>query len=132
MKDEMKINVLGTEYDVELLEQDDESMKLLNCVGYTDNTVKQIKIKNQRYKDASSKENAKYDNDITLRHELIHAFLYECGIDLNMRFHTEECVDFFAIQFPKLAKIFKDAGCLDDGKDLDSFRKMLKKHHRVE
>lgn len=106
-----KLNVLGTEYDVELLEHEDETMKSLNCVGYTDKTTKEIKSKLYKNERLVDNKNPKVNTNITLRHELIHAFLYECGIDFGMQFHNEECVDFFAMQFPKLAKIFEDAGC---------------------
>lgn len=109
----MKVNVLGTDYDVELLEERDEAMEAMNCDGYTDNSVKQIKV--LKYKDDDKdprqiNDVSKYNN-LVLRHELIHAFLYECGIDNGMLFHNEECVDFFAMQFEKLTKIFEDAGC---------------------
>lgn len=112
MKDNMKINVLGTEYDVELLNDRDEAMKAMNCDGYTDNSIRLIRVlKNKEEDDVTKqKDRIKYQNHV-LRHELIHAFLYECGIDSDMQFHNEECVDFFAMQFNKLAKMFEDAGC---------------------
>lgn len=107
----MKIDVLGTKYDVELLDERDESMKALNADGYTDFSIKSIKILKNKEEDATKqKDLMKYQN-MVFRHELIHAFLYECGIDSGMQFHNEECVDFFAMQFGKLEKIFKDAGC---------------------
>ena len=40
MKDKMKVNILGTEYDVELLDDRDETMKAMSCDGYTDYSVK--------------------------------------------------------------------------------------------
>lgn len=103
----MKINVLGTEYDVEVLKERDEYMKDNTLQGYCDKTSKRIVI-------------CPYDNDFDdkeklkeniLRHELIHAFLFESGIDYGMLFHNEECVDFFAMQFPKLVKMFEEANC---------------------
>lgn len=106
----MKVNVLGTEYDVKLLEERDETMQTVNCDGYTDFSSKEIKVLKAEEKPGNQKDIFKYQNTV-LRHEIIHAFLYECGIDHGMQFHNEECVDFFAIQFDKLAKIFEDAGC---------------------
>lgn len=106
-----KVNVLGTEYEVELLDEQDELMKKMNYGGYTDFSIKKIKVlKNIKDDVTKQEDNIKCQNNI-LRHELIHAFLYECGIDSGMQFHNEECVDFFAMQFNKLAKIFEDAGC---------------------
>lgn len=113
MKDKMKVNVLGTIYDVEFLKEPDETMKALNADGYADNSVKQIKVMkfSNDDKDAKQIKDVEQYNKHLLRHELIHAFLYECGIDSGMQFHNEECVDFFAIQFPKLAKMFDNAKC---------------------
>ncbi len=108
----MKINVLGTEYDIEPLEERDETMNLMGCDGYADNSVKEIKVlKIKNDGDVTKQKNpAKYQNTV-LRHELIHAFLFESGIELGMQFHSEECVDFFAMQFPKLVKMFEEANC---------------------
>lgn len=36
----MKVNILGTEYDVEILSQRDETMNAIEVVGYTDYSVK--------------------------------------------------------------------------------------------
>ena len=44
MKDKMKVNILGTEYDVELLDDRDETMKAMSCDGYTDYSVKKIRV----------------------------------------------------------------------------------------
>ena len=103
----MKVNVLGTEYDVNVLEEPDEYMKDNMLQGYCDNTSKIIVVCPYD-NDSDDKEKLK---DNILRHELIHAFLFESGIDAGTLFHNEECVDLFAIQFEKLAKIFEDANC---------------------
>lgn len=52
-----------------------------------------------------------------IRHEIIHAFLIESGLDGNWQHceqfgHDETMVDWIAIQFPKMIKVFKTAGCL--------------------
>lgn len=47
-----------------------------------------------------------------IRHEIIHAFLYESGLDSCSWAANEEMVDFFAMQFPKLLQIFKEADCI--------------------
>lgn len=39
----MKANILGTEYDVELLDDRDKTMKATSCDGYTDYSVKKNK-----------------------------------------------------------------------------------------
>lgn len=106
----MKINVLGTEYDVELLDERDETMKVVNADGYTDFSTKEIKILHQKYEIGDRKDIKKYQSNV-LRHELIHAFLFESGIEFGMQFHSEACVDFFAIQFQKIMKMFEEAKC---------------------
>lgn len=47
-------------------------------------------------------------NDLNriVRHEIIHAFLYECG--LREYTDNELLVDFLAYQIPKMVKIFKE------------------------
>lgn len=45
-----------------------------------------------------------------IRHEIVHAFLHESGLDSNTNWaRNEEIVDWIAIQFPKLEKTFGDA-----------------------
>lgn len=45
------------------------------------------------------------------RHELIHAFLYECGLnDSSDWARNEELIDWLAIQFPKINVLFEKAG----------------------
>lgn len=106
--DRRTINILGTEYEIEFLEEQDEAMKALNADGYTDNSVKKIKVMkfSNDDKDAKQMKDVEQYNKHLLRHELIHAFVYECGIDSGMQFHSEEMVDWLAMQFPKLSSLF--------------------------
>ena len=53
-----------------------------------------------------------------LRHEIIHAFLAESGLQTNFEHcrqfgHDETMVDWIAIQFPKIYKVYKDVGIID-------------------
>lgn len=50
-----------------------------------------------------------------IRHEIIHAFLYESGLDNNSLSggawaKNEEMVDWLSIQAPKIFKAFREAG----------------------
>ena len=60
----------------------------------------------------------KYDEEETLRHEIVHAFLNESGLmDSTFAYDggwskNEEMVDWLAIQIPKIHKVFEEAGCL--------------------
>lgn len=51
-----------------------------------------------------------------LRHEIIHAFLFESGLGFNLEHresgHEETLIDWLAIQFPKILEVFKEADCL--------------------
>lgn len=111
----MNIDILGTRYkivtvaygDTELLSPDEEG----NC----DNTDKQIVVTDYTNKkpDKHDRGNLKLCSQKLLRHEIIHAFLFESGLAENSNWAmNEEMVDFFAIQFPKLQKAFLDADAL--------------------
>lgn len=100
-----KINILGTEYAIEPRNLKDE-----NYDGFTDNTDKLIVIR-------SDNQNEVGDFDFLqkkqLRHEIIHAFLSESGLQCNWQHmeqfgHDETTVDWFAIQSPKIFKAFQE------------------------
>ena len=107
-----KINILGTEYLLEYLSSK-EDKKLENLDGYTDSYLKRIVIEKDfenRLFDETKIKN--YQNKI-LRHEIIHAFLYESGLRENSKgamawAENEEMVDWFAIQSPKIFDVFND------------------------
>lgn len=112
----MKINVLGTEYAIEFKSQsEDKGLKEID--GYCNGYSKQIVIENykefeepQEVKDEKIKEN--------LRHEIIHAFLNESGLKYNSTIislawaKNEEMVDWIAIQFPKILKVYQELDIL--------------------
>lgn len=106
----MKINILGTEYEITFEEFGDKDTD-----GYCDYTSKRIVMRSDNYNQIDNFDHLKQKQ---LRHEIIHAFMAESGLQANWehaaRFgHDETTVDFFAIQFPKMAKAFIEAGCLD-------------------
>lgn len=52
-----------------------------------------------------------------LRHELLHAFMYESGLwcnsfGVNIWAENEEMTDWFAIQSPKIFELYKDLNLL--------------------
>ena len=109
----MKIDVLGTEYDVSVLKRD-EDKALQTCDGYCDKTSKKIVVKAED-EDNELEIYSVYLKKI-MRHEIIHAFLFESGLHENYKKetwgHDETMVDWFAVQFPKLMTAFKAADCL--------------------
>lgn len=104
----MKINVLGTKYKVRFGTMED------GYDGETNFFTKEILISK------AEKHPEEYRNVIkksAIRHEIIHAFLYESGLDTCALksahwARNEEMVDFFALQFPKIIKAMKKAGAL--------------------
>ncbi len=113
-----KINILGTEYSLEYLSSK-EDKKLENLDGYTDFYLKRIVIEKDfenRLSDETKIKN--YQNKI-LRHEIIHAFLFESGLECNSLktynwAENEEMVDWFAIQSPKIFALFYELKLLGD------------------
>ena len=106
----MTVNILGTEYTViETSETDDE--KLDGIDGYCDTSVKICVIDDmgKAKGDISAKINLDQYKRQVKRHELIHAFLHESGLDVNSWASNEEMVDWIAIQFPKMLKAFAEA-----------------------
>jgi hypothetical protein len=107
----LKISILGTEYDIS--EKAAAEDLLLNTRdGYCDCSIKKIVIDEMEPEPDSKKDMAAVKRNI-IRHELIHAFLYESGLDVNSKWGTDETlVDWIALQFPKMEKAFKEADCL--------------------
>jgi hypothetical protein len=111
-----KINILGTEYSLQYLSSK-EDKKLEDLDGYTDFYLKRIVVEKNfenRLTDETKIKN--YQNKI-LRHEIIHAFLFESGLDCNSLkvynwAENEEMVDWFAIQSPKIFMLYKELDIL--------------------
>lgn len=108
--------VLGTPYQITEGTSVDYP-GLQDCDGYCDTSTKTIVVSDMS--ESAVSPNAKGDLDSykrkVIRHELIHAFLYESGLSSNSWGEDEEIVDWIAIQFPKLVGLFTDAKCLKDG-----------------
>lgn len=104
MKD-TTINVLGTEYTIELRQLGSEGID-----GFCDNTSKLIVIRSDNHNEVGNFAELQKKQ---LRHEIIHAFLSESGLQCNWQHieqfgHDETTVDWFAIQSPKIFKVFTD------------------------
>lgn len=107
----MKINVLGTTYTLEESnEQMDENLK--DKDGYCDSSTKKCVVDEMNITGAGVKKNLPEHKKAVKRHELIHAFLFESGLESCSWAQNEEIVDWIAIQFPKLQKAFEEADCL--------------------
>lgn len=105
------INVLGTDIRVMFRKENDDP-KLKNMVGYFDSSKSLIVVKILEPDEFSLGDLDKYQMEV-LRHEIIHAFLYESGMDAcsasaDNWATNEEMVDWFAIQSPKIFKVFRE------------------------
>jgi len=105
------INVLGTKYSIEIKNSNEDSA-LNECDGYCDKTTHKIVVA-AKEKDCDLGDFDKYQNKV-LRHEIIHAFHFESGLQENLECKQygfpETLVDWFAIQFPKILKVFEELG----------------------
>lgn len=106
-----KINILGTEYKV-LFRDEKNEPKLKEADGYIDSSVKKIVVGIFEKDEMSIEDLASYQKKV-LRHEIIHAFLYESGLWDNSGTAeawglSEEIADWFALQSPKIFALFKE------------------------
>ena len=118
----MKINVLGTEYEVTFRNYDELGIfEDKGWEAYTDAISKKIIIGNVKTFPGYGKETDEYCRACekeTLRHEIVHAFLNEsglqsCALALSGSWaKNEEMVDWIALQFPKMLEAFRAAGCI--------------------
>lgn len=111
--EQMKVNILGTEYTIEYHSTEEDSF-LKECDGYCDYTSKRIVIKSNNDNEVG---NFEWLQKKSLRHEIIHSMLAESGLQSNFQHcsefgHDETMIDFVAIQFPKLLTIYKQLDIL--------------------
>lgn len=110
----MKVNVLGTEYSVITANQSTDK-GLVDLDGYCDTSTKECVIDEMADTSPHAKKDLPEYKKEVIRHELVHAFLYESGLDVsshNEWAKNEEMVDWIAKQFPKMLKAFKEANAL--------------------
>ncbi|MFQ9515328.1 MAG: hypothetical protein ACLRZ9_05830 [Eubacterium sp.] len=102
------VNILGTKYTVE----DDDSLAKSNLDGLHEAYTKRISVRNvnDMLTDADSEEIKKARYAETLRHELTHAFFTESGLEDYCE--NEQLVNWFAIQSPKIFKVFQELDIL--------------------
>lgn len=111
----MDVNVLGTNYKVIITSEEDKP-KLRECDGYMDPSTKEIVV-GKFNTDLMSVDNLKAYTKKVMRHEIIHAFLYESGLWNNSCktkawAQSEEMTDWIAIQFSKILDVFVQCDCI--------------------
>lgn len=113
-----KINILGSQWKI-VYGSENEYPALKEMDGYTDSSTRTIVVSNMHYveKEPGAKANmSEYIRQVA-RHEIIHAFLYESGLDESSCKSdawavNEEMVDWFSIQIPKIQRCMQEAGVL--------------------
>ncbi len=107
------VNILGTPYTVRELSVK-ECPTLEDCDGYCDWTTKEIVV--ERETEGSLGDMEAYIKKV-LRHEIVHAFLFESGLaecsgDVGSWASNETMVDWFARQGEKIYNAWREAGAL--------------------
>ncbi|MCC0752617.1 hypothetical protein KGF47_18015 [Clostridioides sp. ZZV13-5731] len=108
----MDVDILGTKYTIvkDCIEEKEPLMGKYD--GFMDDTVNKIMIAKME-RSVESLEDLNFYEKQVLRHEVIHAFLSESGLKSNSDWaRNEEMVDYFAIQFPKMLKVFIELDAL--------------------
>lgn len=108
---ERTVNILGTDIRV-TFRKESEDAKLQNILGYFDGSKGLIVVKIPEPEQFSMGDLEKCQREC-VRHEVIHAFLYESGLDscsgcVDSWATNEEMVDWFALQAPKIFKVFSE------------------------
>lgn len=106
--DTVWVDILGTKWAVV-----SENFGNKDFDGLTDFTTRTIKVRNDNVQEF---DNFKELYKCTVRHEVLHAFMIESGLDSNFNHpeygHDETFVDWVAIQFPKILVAYSKLGVL--------------------
>jgi hypothetical protein len=112
------VDILGTEYEIIIKKYKEEEAFQRGCIkGFCDSYKKQIIVCDPATFEGWENEDAKVivmEQNETIRHEIIHAFLNESGLSAASGHcdagwaDNEEMIDWFTLQFPKIAKVMTD------------------------
>ena len=111
------VSILGTPYTIEESNKDNNP-KLEDSMGICEPYSKHIVIDDfvESSKDTMQCDNIEECQKKVVRHEVIHAFLVESGLmECSPWADNEEMVDFFALQFPKIADVFRQLKVMQKG-----------------
>ncbi|NSC35169.1 hypothetical protein [Roseburia intestinalis] len=109
-----EVHILGTRYSIRIIDEDDYRYDR-ETDGWCDPSVKELLIFNYKQSAESVKDLVAYQKKV-LRHEIVHAFLYESCLWQNAYgskcwAKNEEMIDWMAIQIPKIQRAYKEAYC---------------------
>ena len=97
------VNILGQEYRIIFGQVTDPRLETAD--GYCDFTTKQIVVRSDIPETVDTVADLDVYKNKVLRHEIIHAFLYESGLDSNSWGSNEEVVDWIALQLVKIVQV---------------------------
>lgn len=116
------INVLGTKYQIETHKVSEDSYleenKLSGYCGEDSKLIVIADMSEEKYFSGMDELEREAYRKRVLRHEIMHAFLNESGLSDSSNQYggawakNEEMVDWFAIQSPKIFKIYSELGLL--------------------
>lgn len=117
---EKTINILGTEYKFIDKVERGKDLDLENNFGiccYYQKVIKIVDIDTVAACDNETRFDKESLRKETIRHELIHAFIYESGLRDSSHSpqnwgQDEEIIDWFAVQMPKIFKIMTELGVI--------------------
>lgn len=117
----MSVSILGTNYEIVYKDYDQDKVFQEGSAGYCDFANKHIVIGLLRsfpvHKDSTPQQCLFYEKS-GLRHEIVHAFLYESGLDMDSLkgedgwARNEEMVAWIALQGVKLHQAWEEAGAI--------------------
>lgn len=113
------VSILGTRYKVMTGISPEVDKALEGRYGYCQPTSRLIVIADMNKIpswDGESEEDKLAVINVTLRHEVLHAFLAESGLwgsslGSEAWAMNEEMIDWFSMQYPKITEVYKQLGC---------------------
>lgn len=121
---DLHVDIMGTPWVI-TWKTIQEDANLTNYTGYCDTSARLIVIE-WFEEDYRNKSNVAEHTASIVRHEMVHAMLFECGLDsstYNNWAKNEEMVDWIALLLPRLANTIlpvSDEVCRNIQKDLTS------------
>lgn len=109
------VDILGQSYRIEFLAEEKDS-NFEDVDGYIDHSIHLIRVALLQSKNNSVAALDLYAKKV-MRHEIVHAYLYESGLAenssaVNNWATNEEMVDWIARQFPKMKRTMEALNCL--------------------
>ena len=98
VNDSILLNILGTNYEIVFSSDTDKYPELKQNDGFTCYRRKLIVVDS----------NDEFIREHILRHEIVHAFLNESGLNAQSWADNEEIVDWIALQFDKIGGAFNE------------------------